>query len=65
MHLFVRGQVETVSATSITVKPKDGPPRRPARQGDDDVERIKAGDQVEMTCSQIAGTWVLTKVHKQ
>ena len=66
MHLFVRGQIETVSATSITVKPKDGTASQTCTvKDDDDVDRVKAGDQVEMTCSQIGATWVLTKVRKR
>ena len=66
VHLFVRGQVEAVSATSITVKPKDGSASQTCTvKDDDDVERVKAGDQVEMTCSQVAGAWVLTKVRKK
>jgi hypothetical protein len=66
VHLFVRGQIETVSATSITVKPKDGSASQSCTvKDDDDVDRVKAGDQVEMTCSQIGGAWVLTKVRKR
>jgi hypothetical protein len=66
VHLFVRGQIEALSATSITVKPKDGSASQTcAVKDDDDVERVRAGDQVEMICSQVAGTWVLTKVRKK
>ena len=66
VHLVVRGQIETVSATSITVKPKDDTASQTCTvKDDDDVDRVKAGDQVEMTCSQIGATWVLTKVRKR
>jgi hypothetical protein len=66
VHLIVRGQVEALSATSITVKPKDGSASQTcAVKDDDDVERIRQGDQVEMTCSQIAGAWTLAKVRKR
>ena len=66
VHLFVRGQIEALSATSITVKPKDGSASQTCTvSDDDDVERVKAGDQVEMACSQVAGAWVLTKVRKK
>ncbi len=66
VHLFVRGQIETVSATSITVKPKDGSASQTCTVKDDvDVDRVKAGDQVEMTCSQIGGAWILAKVRKR
>ena len=65
VHLLVRGQIETVSATSITVKPKDGAASQTCAVKDaDDVARVKATDQVEMTCSQVAGAWVLDKVRK-
>jgi len=63
VHLLVRGSVEAVSATSIAVKPKDGSATQTCAVTDDDkVERVKTGDQVEMTCVQIAGTWTLAKV---
>jgi hypothetical protein len=66
VHLFVRGQIETVSDISITVKPKDGSASQTCTvKSHDDVDRVKAGDQVEMTCSQVSGAWVLTKVHKK
>ena len=66
VHLSVRGQVEAVSSTSITVKPKDGTASQTCTvKDDDDVDRVKVGDQVELTCSQIAGAWVLTKVRKK
>jgi hypothetical protein len=66
VHLIVRGQVETLSAASITVKPKDGSASQTCSvKDDDDVERIRQGDQVEMTCSQVAGAWTLVKVRKR
>lgn len=66
VHLIVRGQVETVSATSITVKPRDGSASQTcAVKDDDDVERVRQGDQVEMTCVQLAGAWTLVKVRKR
>ena len=66
VHLFVRGQIEAVSATSITVKPKDGSASQTCTvKDDDDVDRVKTGDQVEMSCSQVGGAWVLTKVRKK
>jgi hypothetical protein len=66
VHLVVRGQIEAVSATSITVKPKDGSASQTCTvKDDDDVDRVKAGDQVEMTCSQTGGAWVLEKVRKR
>ena len=66
VHLFVRGQIEALSATSITVKPRDGSASQTCAVKDaDDVDRVKVGDQVELTCSQVAGAWVLAKVRKK
>ena len=66
VHIVVRGQIDAVSDKSITVKPKDGSaPQTCAVTDDDDVDRVKQGDQVEMTCSQVSGAWVLTKVRKK
>ncbi len=66
VHLVVRGQIDALSATSISVKPKDGSASQAcAVKDDDDVDRVKIGDQVEMTCSQISGAWVLTQVRKR
>ena len=66
VHLLVRGAVESVSSTSIAVKPRDGSATQTcAVKDDDDVERIKAGDQVEMTCVQVSGAWTLAKVRKR
>lgn len=65
VHLFVRGQIEALSATSISVKPRDGSAVQTCVvKDDDDVERVKVGDQVELACSQISGAWVLTKVRR-
>jgi hypothetical protein len=66
VHLRVRGTVESVSATSITVKPKDGSASQTcAVKSADHVKRIEQGDQVELTCVQLAGVWTLAKVHKR
>ncbi len=66
VHLVVRGQIETLSATSITVKPKDGSASQTcAVKDEDDVDRVEVGDQVELTCSQVAGAWTVTKVRKK
>lgn len=65
VFLIVRGQIEALSDSSITVKPRDGSAAQTcAVRDDDDVERVKSGDQVEMTCSQSAGVWTLTKVRR-
>lgn len=66
VFLIVRGQIEALSATSITVKPRDGSASQTCTvRDDDDVERVRTGDQVEMSCSQLAGVWTLTKIRKK
>lgn len=66
VHLQARGEVESVSATAITVKPKDGSANQTCTVKDANaVKRIETGDQVEMTCVQIAGVWTLAKVHER
>jgi hypothetical protein len=65
VHLIVRGQVDALSATSISVKPADGGASVTCTIGDRKPERIAVGDRVQMTCSQINGAWVLTKIHKR
>jgi hypothetical protein len=66
VFLFVRGAVDSVSATSITVKPKDGSANQTCTvKNTDQVKGIDANDQVEMTCVQIAGAWMLAKVNER
>jgi len=66
VHLLVRGSVESVSATSLAVKPKDGSATQTCAVTDSrKVARVQAGDQVEMTCVQVSGTWTLAKVRKK
>lgn len=66
VHLLVRGEVDAVSSSSISVKPRDGSPTQTCSvKDDDDVARIEKGDRVEMTCVQVAGAWVLAKVRER
>ena len=66
VHLQVRGEVESVSTTAITVKPKDGSANQTCTVANaDQVKRIETGDQVEMTCVQLAGVWTLSKVRER
>jgi hypothetical protein len=66
VHLLVRGEVDVVSSSSISVKPRDGSATQTCSvKDDDDVERIEKGDQVEMTCVQVSGAWVLAKVRER
>jgi hypothetical protein len=63
IHLTVRGQVDALSATAISVKPSDGGAsqsctigqRKPGR-------RIEMGDRVVMTCALSGSTWMLTGI---
>src|SRR6187551_661661 len=58
VFLFVRGEVDSVSPTAITVKPKDGSANQTCTvKNADQVKGIAAKDQVEMTCVQVAGVW--------
>ena len=66
VFLFVRGAVDSVSATAITVKPKDGSANQTCTvKNADQVKGIEASDQVEMTCVQLAGVWTLAKVRER
>lgn len=65
VHLLVRGQIEAVSATSVSVKPRDGSATQTcAVRDDDDVDHVKVGDRVEMVCVRVNGAWTLAKVRK-
>ena len=66
VHLLVRGEVDAVSSSSISVKSRDGSATQTCSVKDDeDVERIEKGDQVEMACVQVSGAWVLAKVRER
>lgn len=66
VFLFVRGEVDSVSATAITVKPKDGSANQTCTvKNADQVKGIDAKDQVEMSCVQVAGVWTLAKVRER
>jgi len=66
VRLFVRGEVDVVSSSSISVKPRDGSATQTCSvKDDDDVEKVEKGDQVEMTCVQLTGAWVLLKVRER
>ena len=66
VHLLVRGEVEAVSSSSISVKPKDGSATQTCAVTDeDDVEKIEVGDQVELACVQVSGAWTLAKVRER
>lgn len=66
VHLFVRGTVEAVSPTSLAVKPLDGSATQTCAVTDArEVERLKAGDRVQMQCVQVSGAWVLKDVDRK
>jgi hypothetical protein len=66
VHLFVRGNVEAVSTTSISVKPLDGSATQTCGVPKaDEVEGLKAGDRVQMKCVQVNGAWVLVDVDRK
>lgn len=66
VRLLVKGEVDSVSSSSISVKPKDGSATQTCAVTDeDDVEKVEKGDTVLITCVQVAGTWQLVKVKKK
>ena len=66
VFLFVRGAVDSVSASAITVKPKEGSANQTCTvKSADQVKGIDANDQVEMSCVQVAGVWTLAKVRER
>jgi hypothetical protein len=66
VHLRVRGQVDALSATSISVKPADGGASQACTIGSDKpASTIAVGDRVEMECVQFSGSWVLEKVREK
>jgi hypothetical protein len=63
--LVVKGEVDAVSATSLTVKPRDGSASQTcAVKAADQVRRVEKGDRVEMTCVQVSGAWTLLRVRR-
>ncbi|HEY8103701.1 MAG TPA: hypothetical protein VIE18_04240 [Gaiellaceae bacterium] len=66
VFLTVRGQVDALSATSISVKPSDGGASQACTiAGEKPSNRIAVGDRVEMICAQTGGAWVLKKVREK
>lgn len=66
VHLVVRGNVEAVSPTSISVKPSDGSATQTCAVADaSEVARVAAGDHVVMKCSQVNGAWVLRDLDRK
>jgi hypothetical protein len=66
VFLFVRGTVDSVSASAIAVKRKDGSANQTCTvKSADQVKGIDANDQVEMSCVQAAGVWTLAKVRER
>lgn len=67
VRLVVRGEVDAVSSTSISVKPSDGSATQTCAVTSESpkLDKIEKGDHVEMQCSQIGGAMVLTKIHER
>lgn len=68
VRLIVHGQVEALSAGSITVKPRDGSPAqtcaiKPGLSGS--TREIEAGDTVELRCGIVDGTMTLLRLKKR
>ena len=65
VFLTVRGQVDALSSTSISVKPSDGGASQACTIGERKADRVAVGDRVEMTCVQTGGAWMLSKVRRR
>ena len=65
VFLTVRGQVDALTSSSISVKPSDGGASQACTIGERKPNRIEVGDRVEMTCAQVTGGWLLVKVHER
>ena len=65
VFLTVRGQVDALSATSISVKPADGGASQACAIGDRKPGRVEVGDHVVMTCAQTATGWTLAKLRRR
>lgn len=66
VFLTVRGQVDALSVTSISVKPSDGGNSQVCTIADEKPgSNIALRDSVEMTCAQVSGAWVLKKVREK
>lgn len=66
VRLTVKGTVDAVSDTSISVKPRDGGAVQTCAIGaTSERPRVVKGDSVEMTCAQIESAWVLVKAKKR
>jgi hypothetical protein len=66
VHLIVRGAVESVSSSSIAVKPGDGSATQTCSVTEArNVQGVAAGDQVVMKCSQVNGAWVLRDLDRK
>lgn len=66
VRLTVKGTVDGISDTSISVKPRDGGAVQTCAIGaTSERPSVVKGDSVEMTCAQIDGAWVLVKAKKR
>ena len=66
VRLKVRGSVDALSATSISVKPSDGGSSVACNIGNEKPgSNIAVGDRVEMECVQVSNAWVLDKVREK
>ena len=68
VHLDVTGTIESLSDTSISVKPRDGSPTQSCdiKQGiSPSVSKFEKGDTVEMRCGLVGGTMTLLKLTRK
>ena len=66
VRLLVRGDVEAVSTTAISVKPRDGSATQTCAVRDErQVARVHVGDRVELRCVQVDGAWQLASLKRK
>lgn len=66
VRLTVKGTVDAVSDTSISVQPRDGGAVQTCAIGaTSERPAVVKGDSVEMLCAQIGSAWVLVKAKKR
>lgn len=67
VRLHVRGSIESLSTSAVVVKPTDGGAAQSCAitSASPSTSGFETGDRVEMQCVQVAGSYVLAKLHKK
>jgi hypothetical protein len=68
VHLVVRGEIQALSSTSISVVPRDGSSTQTCaiKEGTSpSTSRFETGDEVEMRCGLVGGAMTLVKLSRR